>query len=466
MYMLTALLQFIQLVSASMESPERSFNDCVVRIDSPTSGNRLYEDFDFLLVDSNNHNTSFTSNLGLFQRRFGDDCSSSLYIKVLNQCTIPPFVNNLHLIIRPKKAESFISRVYSIFSNESRDVCDKTDDVDCQFVLELPNKPCVEDIILFFVELGISNDVSFEERNPTETCARFCSDIFVSNPVVVCYNPFLSAAPADYTLPTNQMISLLAIFKCMKKAFHCKMVCERDIKKIETAIAINEIRSLFCKSRCCKPVCKPNICYDYAKFVTSCIQVISYCKDKKVCPKPLDCVKPYECSCDGMNKKIIDTCKCLPSVNVECKVDICTMFEEVFPCYNPCATSVPCYAPCGSPVPCGSSEPCYTPCGVPCGPTADEYVCPCESMSVAIEVSADVIVGVPLTDDMMLEDMMMMTEEDQKKAAMSKRRTKKKATKKQTRKSRSSPSYSTYGWYAAGGVVVVSIAVVVYIFVL
>lgn len=453
-FLLTAIFQFLGYnIYADADSHsyviDPSFIDCVVPLSSATC-NEIYEDFDFYLIQTGTAD-SYKNQMELYQRRCGPDNENSVYVRFINQASIPEAVTSLQFVMTPKHSDCFITNIYSVFSNQEN-VLGYTEVIfgKPSYVIEIPNTSAMTSLILFVANLGIANVASFVESPINNVHVTYQSDIFAFNPVVYDYALNGTIIPTSYSLPTNQMISILALYETMKKSFTHGYVPESQLKKTSTAIAINEIRSLFCRrTRCCRPVCESKVYCDYVSFVTSCIQVISYCKEAKICPKQLECTKQQECTYECMYEKIVDTCKCIPQVYADMKIDVCTMFEEVFPAYSPCGQSV-----------CAKVDASVCTCKKEMGP------CTCDASAFAVEVgvdvTAEVIIGTSVSDELLKE----LEEEEEEEEMLKSKAAKKKATRRAQPKKKSTTSFSTYGWYVAGGVVAVSVAFVVYVFIL
>lgn len=414
-------------------TPLRPFRDCVEPINPSTyvsNTNSIFDKFNIALVSGTDTTISLQSALNLFQR-VGDDCSNSIYITV-DPTTIPAATTLINIVFTPRPdaySPNTIPTVYSIFSNDTTGIVAlPTTPVTLlnTFTLQVTVTSSLGGLILLVTENGIINRARYSYDSATTTLTtEFFSDIFTTNPIVFVDPTFVGVVPTAYTLPTNEMITLRGVFNLLKASATIKCVSEEQLRRIEVAAAIDEIRSLFCrKNRCCKPVCETAIYVDYVTFVSSCIQVIAHCNETKVCPKALVCDVVAENRCEWMNRRIVDCCRGLQTVSAKVSVDVSAMFGDVFPCDT--------YAPST-----GVSV---------CADTCVEVVegVPCDSLNV--------IEGIPCEDVSSSED-----EEIEKRRRRPAKRTV--AVKSKT-------SVTTYGWYAAGGVVVVSIAVAVYVFVL
>lgn len=423
-------------------APLLPFRDCVAPINPSTyvsNTNAIYDKFTITMVDGETPTTFLQSSLGLFQK-IGEDGSSILYITVVNTNLIPTDTKSINIVFTPKPdafpTSPLIPTVYSIFSNHVGEVTVVPTDPETlmnTFTLNITIPPApasIGNLILIVSENGIINHATYSyDLAETTFTANFYSDIFTINPVIFMDTDFTGIIPTDFTLPNNEMITLLGVFKMLKSSAVAKCLPEEQLKRIEVVAAINEIRSLFCsKNRCCKPVCETSIYVDYVTFVSSCIQVIAHCSETNVCPKELVCDVVAENRCEWMNRRIVDCCRGLQSVSVKVNVDVCAMFGDIFPCDM--------YAPCTQDVSVCVEEHVEVIEGIPCG----------EEVSSVIE-------GIPCDEE-------SSSEELEKRKMHRKKPAKKAASVKSTTR------VSTYGWYAAGGVVIVSVAVAVYVFVL
>lgn len=424
---------------ANTNAPLLPFRDCVTPINSSTyvsNTNTIFDRFNITLVDGTTPTTLLQSSLGLFQK-VCEDGSNDLYITITNTNLIPVATTLLNIVFTPKPdafpSDTLIPLVYSVFSNVSTGVVVVADATLATFTIQVPVTLDIANQILLVSELGIVNRATFSYVAATTTLtSNFYSDIFTTNPVVDIDLTFPGIVPVDYLLPNNEMITLLGIFNMLKCSAIVKCISEEQLKRIEVAAAINDIRSLFCRrNRCCKPICETAIYVEYVTFVSSCIQVIAHCSETKACPKELVCEVVAENRCEWMNKRIVDCCRCLQSVSAKVNVDVCAMFGDVFPCDM--------YAPCTREVSVHASAHVEVIEGAPC-----------------FEESLPCIEGVPCYEESSSE----MEEAKRRRMKDRKKPAKRAVTVKST------TSVSTYGWYAAGGVVIVSVAVAVYVFVL
>lgn len=455
-------------ISQMVATPLEDFYSCVVEVNSSNSrgcNNELFEKFDFQLVITTIVNpqivTDLTKNLRLYQRRAGQDVNKTLYMRIIDSkdIVVDPATQAVALIIAPKKDCDLTAKVYSIFSNNNSDVSVFPFPQDIIQVLRINITPQTDSLILTFSDLGIVNEAKFAPAPPAPTPpptngeapkadaepaplvvrGSFSSDIFsLSSAVIDFQNPGL-AHFTDYRLPTNQMISILGLLKLMKKCSVVKTLSSSDIKKITVAAEIEKIRRRFCCKEKCKPVICSKVYCDYTLFVSSCIKFISSCSvSKSSCDVAVNI--PVCESVEKINNYIVNTCTCVNLVDVRCNIEVTTMFEEFYPI-------------------------CYAPCYAPHYPKAGG-VCVGTDVLVGTDIMAgETLVGVEIEVDVDVSIESIECSDSDSDVLTSKTRKSKAPTKKKT-EVKTSSRISTYGWYAAGGIVAVAIAVSVYVFVM
>jgi len=464
-------LQQSNYISQMVATPLEDFYNCVVEVNSSNSrgcNNELFEKFDFQLalttVVDPQIVTDLTKNLRLYQRRAGQDVNKTLYMRIIDSkdIVVDPATQAVVLIITPKKDCDLTAKVYSIFSNNNTDVSVFPLPQDVVQVLRINITPQTDSLILTFSDLGIVNEAKFApappapvpptpptngeavkadaEPAPLVVRGSFSSDIFsLSSAVIDFQNPGL-AHFIDYRLPTNQMISILGLLKLMKKCSVIKTLSSSDIKKITVAAEIEKIRRRFCSKEKCRPVVCSKVYCDYTLFVSSCIKFISYCStSKSVCDVAVNI--PVCESVEKINNYIVNACTCANLVNVRCNIEVTTMFEEFYPM-------------------------CYTPCYPPYHPKATG-VCVGTDVLVGTDILAgESLVGVDVEVDVDVAVESIECSEDSDSSMLTSKTRKSKAPKKKKTEVKTSSRISTYGWYAAGGIVAVAIAVSVYVFVM
>lgn len=358
--------------------------------------------------------TAAQANFNLFQR-VGPNGRKFLYIQLLPPTTpggFPQPTNNVQVSIsvNPNYTVNppYVPLIYTVLSTVGGTTFAQTSPT--QFVYTFASPANYLSAVLTIAELGYVNAATYSLAG-TALTANFTSDIFKKNPFTGTIATFTSSTtPTAFTLPTNKQSILSRLRRHIKKSAVSACVPESQVRKMAVAAFVNEIGSCFrCKEPCAKTICDSNVYVEYITFITCCIKTIAYCEQVKA-PKVEFCVSGIS-SCAVVNSEI---CRYSRSCNVEVgvNVEICSMFSDMY------------------------SGECYEP--------VCDYVCPVvepESSSVCEE-----------------EISSSSSEEVMKKKVPAKRRAAVKA--------KTTTTVSTYGWYVAGGIVAVSVAVVVYIFVL
>jgi len=277
----------------------------------------------------------------------------------------------------------------------------------------------IETTVVSITDLGIVNAGVFK-RVDDGLEVFLESDIFTHGPYTG-FVPYFSKkflTPVSYKLPNNLQIRLAALHNELKNSVVVQSVCKQEINRMAVSAFINEIRWLFacdrnqgCKREVIEECERVNECekvvVEYCVFVSACIKAIAYCEEKPDCR----CVFtpcPSENRWQSVNRCVCDYASSCDVVNVSVNTEICALFSEV---------CTPDFRPCDR-----------------------EILLPCkDELSEICASSSD-------------EELLI------KERAASRR--------KAAVKVKSETTVSTYGWYVAGGVVAVSVAVVVYVFVL
>ena len=288
-----------------------------------------------------------------------------------------------------------------------------------QVVYRIPLRD-IESLIVSITDLGIANVGAF--KRVEEGLDVFLeSDIFTHGPYKGCVPCFSKryAVPLPFRLPTNLQIRLAALHKDLRDSVKVHCVSKWDINRMAVAAFISEIRWLFSCSKApcvkkCEVVEKVSECeravVEYCVFVSACIKAIAYCEEKTDCR----CVFTPQCTEENRHVALQSCVSAYASkcdlVNVQLNSEISVLFSDVCPALD----------------------------FQICEPT-------CETLSPLVDESCE---SSSLSSD---EDLIKERTARRRKAAV---------------KVKSETSVSTYGWYVAGGVVAVSVAVVVYVFVL
>jgi len=272
----------------------------------------------------------------------------------------------------------------------------------------------LDTLVVSITDLGIANAGAFKRIDDgLEVVLE--SDIFTTGPYrgFVPYFSKKLEVPLPYRVPDNLAIRLRCLHTDLLESVRVPSVSRADINRMAVSAFINEVRWLFSCIPCPKPVCKVEKCdiveyercyIDYCAFVTSCIKVIAYVETKV----DVKCVfeRPAYCAPDCNKYVCAQEAICNYAGQREvCAVQVCTDVNVLF------------------------EDVLLSECDMPVLPCLEA-----ESLETCISSESDMEVKAP-----------------KKRAAV---------------KVESKTSVSTYGWYVAGGVVAVSVAVAVYVFVL
>lgn len=267
--------------------------------------------------------------------------------------------------------------------------------------------------IITVAELGYAYATSYSISNNTDLNYSLTSDVFCLNPVVGTYPSFTAygVQPENVILPTNKSEVLARIRESLRRAIVRPSVPESQIKQMAVSLYLEEIGNLFRKTECEKKItCSSSSYADYTAFVCSAIKAIAYCDQAE--GGKFDFSLPI-CGGFGVNKELIQCSKRFILVDVSVDVEIYSLFNESF--------------------------------------VAETYVpisdCPAGIKPIPLESS-----------ESESESESEITEALKKKAEQVKKQQKPAA-----KKAKATTTVSTYGWYIAGGVIVVSVAVVVYV---
>lgn len=270
--------------------------------------------------------------------------------------------------------------------------------------------------ILAITELGYIMNAKYEFLTPALT-GTFVSDLFATNPLIEEISPYLGAEDfkESPSLPPNAQYALNKVRHRLRRASSPICASGDQLGRMSFAAFNSEIGNYFrCDTSCCGTICCNSIFEEYTTFVSSCIKVISHC------------------GCQGSAP--INLCPCGPQSNNACWA----INEEICRFATTIDISVS-----GGGGGCGfgdvSNYGQYSP------------VCSCAAPILAVEVGVDVVIAAQEIGE-------SETEEAAARRGAPRRR---RATEVKT-----TTSVSTYGWYVAGGVVAVSVAVAVYVFVL
>ncbi|KAM0681132.1 hypothetical protein GINT2_000917 [Glugoides intestinalis] len=261
--------------------------------------------------------------------------------------------------------------------------------------------------IINIAELGYAYAATYTLNN-TDLSYSLTSDVFCLNPVIGTYTAFSSVGvqPENITLPNNKSEILARIRKSLKEAIVRPSVPETQVRQMAVSLYLEEIGSLFRKTECeKKTTCSSSSYADYTAFVCSAIKAIAYCNQDE--SGKFDFTLPV-CGGFGINRELVQCSKRFILVDVTVDIEIYSLFNEAFiaETYSPISD----YPSGLKPIPIESSE-----------------------------------------------------SESESEVLMKPIQQAKKQQKPVAKKVKTKTTVSTYGWYIAGGVVAVSVAVVVYV---
>lgn len=378
--------------------------------------NSIFKSFDFVLTSDPEGLVEVPGELCFYEGK-SIECHNSMYITICNIEEIPEDVLNLYISIKPKRINYPISRVYSIFKNIATVEADGTGlfkrrvnlpklGTTQYTIFAAPRSNVPENLIFYFTELGAVNELKVMEAELGGSDVLFYSDIFTESPLTSNETVDI-VSPKKYKFPDNQSNSLFGIYEMLKGACTKPHIRKSDIVNMSISYEVSQIRNVLCtrlNTTCPESIDKK--CLEYCRFVTSCIQVLSCfneCKEKMICePSNYDC----------MNNKIIECANTLVKVDV----NVSCMFESIFP-----------------------------PCSAPSVIIPE----PCQNIIKGISVNVGTVIrGIPCRTK---NDESSSTEKETNIPYIKK-------TEKKTPPSRS----SNIGWYAGAGIIVVSVVVAVY----
>jgi len=396
-----------------------------------TLSNRILEMYDITIQSAVSGTISY-ANVGFYQSVI-ENGSRTLYVQLQpknpNQA-FPTPSTALFLVIKKKSTFKFtkplVPLLYTIFTS-SWTVDNTNTDADAIVLNSAGFTVTPYSIYALIVELGHTTKAEYIVASPISAVltATLESDIFATNPVTAVANgPVL--ADGTYTvpdLPTNRQAVIACIRRLLKKSVRHIGVPSDQLSRMAFGAFLSEVRSYFrCDSPCTKTICDNSTYVDYTLFIAATIRLIAATETRE-CPPIVFCGGSTNNQCAVVNQ---DICKYASNVStgvsVGVSVEARTLFGDICSCSG------------------------YTPLT--------------SGLGIEVQVDTTVEVDAILPTEVQPEDL-IKTEDDmdpKKKFTVKKRRA--------AAKVKSSTSVSTYGWYVAGGVVAVSVAVVVYIFIL
>lgn len=373
------------------------------------------------------------ANIALYQR-LGPNGRKILYIQLL-----PPVVPGsfpqpgatveVGITVNPAFSVTapYIPLVYTILSTPPGATIAAGPTPD-QLILTITVPADYLSVVVTIAELGYVNEANYTyDPAATTLTANFFTDIFSQNPFTATDATFAATnpVPTNFVLPTNEQSVINRIRHHLKKCAISPCVPESQFKKMAVAAFINELGSCFrSKETCCKSICEPSVYTEYITFVTSCIKTIAHCEQSKSCKVDFSPPSGFSGSLTiQVNTELCNFARRCP-IETGFNAEVCTMFSEICDGYS--------YEP---------TNYCFPPTLEP-SPVADLYPTP------------------------EIEELVCSTTEEEKEKE--KERKKAEKAKRRTQEKRTTVVSTTvaYGWYIAGGVAVVSVAVVIYIFVL
>ena len=388
--------------------------------------------FDSTIVFTETFSTVVTSyvplNIFKISERRDSCCTSNSIVITFIKPLPKPIQEDGYLILSPKENLGLnIPHVFATTFNRFACIEQQIINDNFQVLYKIPLRD-IESLIITITDLGIANVGAFKRCD--EGLEVFLeSDIFTNGPYTG-FVPYFSErlrTPASYKLPSNLQIRLCALHKELRDCAIINRVSKVDINRMAVAAFINEVRWLFnCNRPCVKrEICErvecdkvvecENLIFEYSVFVSACIKAIVYCEEKPDCK----CSFVPQCAVENrwaaVQNNICAYASGCDLVNVQVCTDIAVLFSEICPC------------------PPMNLKPCVD----------DKDIC----LLPFKEESSECDLSLSSEDEIMIKERAAR----RKKAAV---------------KVKSETSVSTYGWYAAGGVVAVSVAVVVYVFVL
>lgn len=377
-------------------------------------------------VLSANISTISCLNIIKVSERKADCCTSNSIVITFVKPVPRPYYEFAYLILSPKNTFGLnIPHVFATTFNRFAGIEQLIINENFQVAYKIPIRD-IESLIVSITDLGIANVGAFK-RIDESLDIYLESDIFTHGP----YTGFIPyfcrkyATPVSFKLPDNLKIRLAALHKDLQNSVVVNRVSKWDINRMAVAAFINEIRWLFACNR--TPCVKREVCervecdkvyecekvvVDYCVFVSACIKAIVYCEEKTDCRCIFTPVCQAENKWQALQRCVCDYAASCEVVNVQVSTDISVLFSEVCPC------------------PSWEFKPCER-----------ETLHPCKE-----ELSSEFCLS-SSDDELLIKEKAAR----RRKAAV---------------KVKSETTVSTYGWYVAGGVVAVSVAVVVYVFVL
>lgn len=275
--------------------------------------------------------------------------------------------------------------------------------------------------IVTVADLGYMNAGSYSATTTTPPVLNVSvsSDLLSLNPYSFAVSDWTNnKVPTGFALPSNKENALVNLRDSIK-AIASAPVClsESQVNKIAITTFFNEVTGMFGQRVCPKKesICQDSAYVNYATFVCASIKTIAYfceARDTK------DIVFP---SCGGSNFicEFANACRKYACVDVQVDVQVDSLFNDVL-----------CTQPYG-----GS----------------------CEGKNVLTPI----MVKTEIETEMLIEE---ISSSSSSESEMKEKKEKKSEPKKRAAvKAKTKTSVATYGWYAAGGLVAITIVVAAYV---